>query len=211
MKPTPTPIRILIVDDHPALRAGLRALITSQPDMTVVAESGDGRNGVEMFLLHHPDIVLMDLRLPGMSGVEAILEMRTQNPEARIIVNTTYDADEDIYRAIQSGAKSYLLKDMPKEQIFSIIREVHAGHEVLPSQVDERLKERMRRPELTKREMAVLELLFKGRSNKEIADELDISEDTVKFRLKGMFSKLGVPDRTAAVVAALRHGIVHME
>lgn len=207
----PTPIRILIVDDHPALRAGLSALVASQPDMKVVAESGDGRSGVEMFLLHRPDIVLMDLRLPGMSGVEAILAIRAENPEARIIVNTTYDADEDIYRALQSGAKSYLLKDMPKEQIFNVIRKVHAGLEVLPSQVDQRLKERMRRPELTKREMAVLELLFKGRSNKEIAEVLDISEDTVKFRLKGMFSKLGVPDRTAAVVAALRHGIVHME
>ena len=207
----PTPIRILIVDDHPALRAGLSALIASQPDMEVVAESGDGRHGVEMFLLHRPDIVLMDLRLPGMSGVEAILAIRAEDAEARIIVNTTYDADEDIYRAVQSGAKSYLLKDMPKEQIFNVIREVHAGHEVLPSQVDQRSKERMRRPELTKREMAVLELLFKGRSNKEIAEVLDISEDTVKFRLKGMFSKLGVPDRTAAVVAALRHGIVHME
>ncbi|MEX1049748.1 MAG: response regulator transcription factor [Akkermansiaceae bacterium] len=207
----PIPIRVLIIDDHPALRAGLRALIASQPDMEVVAESGDGSSGVEMYLLHHPDIVLLDLRLPGMSGVEAILEIRSVNPEARIIVNTTYDADEDIYRAIQSGAKSYLLKDMPKEQIFSVIRDVHAGHEVLPAQVDERLKERMRRPELTKREMVVLELLFKGRSNKEIADELNISEDTVKFRLKGMFSKLGVADRTAAVVAALRHGIVHLE
>ena len=206
----PTPIRILIVDDHPALRAGLRALIASQPDMQVVAESGDGRNGLEMFLQHRPDIVLMDLRLPGLSGVEAILAIRSENPDARIIVNTTYDADEDIYRAIQSGAKSYLLKDMPKEQIFSVIREVHAGHEVLPSQVDQRLKERMRRPELTQRETAVLELLFRGRSNKEIAEILNISEDTVKFRLKGLFSKLGVTDRTTAVVTALRHGIVHM-
>lgn len=205
------PIRILIVDDHPALRAGLRALIASQPDMQLIAESGDGREGVEMFRLHRPDIVLMDLRLPGMSGVEAILAIRSDDPAARVIVNTTYDADEDIHRAIQSGAKSYLLKDMPQEEIFEVIRAVHRGHEVLPSQVEERLKERMRRPELSQREMAVLELLFKGRSNKEIAEELDISEDTVKFRLKGLFSKLGVPDRTAAVVAALRHGIVHME
>lgn len=204
-------IRILIVDDHPALRAGLRALIASEPDMRVVADSGDGRQGLEMFRQHQPDIVLMDLRLPGMSGVEAILEIRKEAPDARIIVNTTYDADEDIFRAIQSGAKSYLLKDMPKEEIFAVIRAVHAGDEVLPSQVEERLKERMRRPELTAREKAVLELLFKGRSNKEIAEALDISEDTVKFRLKGLFSKLGVADRTAAVVAALRHGIVHME
>jgi DNA-binding NarL/FixJ family response regulator len=212
MKPVKSPlIRILIVDDHPALRAGLRALVASEPDMQVVAESGDGREGLEMFRQHQPDIVLMDLRLPGMSGVESILEIRKDAPDARIIVNTTYDADEDIYRAIQSGAKSYLLKDMPKEEIFAVIRAVHAGHEVLPSQVEARLTARMRRPELTTRETAVLELLFKGRSNKEIAEALDISEDTVKFRLKGLFSKLGVADRTAAVVAALRHGIVHMD
>jgi two-component system NarL family response regulator len=207
----PKPIRILIVDDHPALRAGLRALITSQPDMQVIAESGDGREGLEMFRQHRPDIVLMDLRLPGMSGVEAILAICSEFPTARVIVNTTYDTDEDIHRAIQSGAKSYLLKDMPQEEIFAVIRAVHSGHEALPAQVEQRLHERMRRPELTKREMAVLERLFKGRSNKEIAEDLDISEDTVKFRLKGLFSKLGVPDRTSAVVAALRHGIVHME
>jgi two-component system NarL family response regulator len=207
----PQPIRILIVDDHPALRAGLRALIASQPDMEVIAESGDGREGVEMFRQHRPDIVLMDLRLPRMSGVEAILAIRSESPAARIIVNTTYDTDEDIHRAIQSGAKSYLLKDMPQEEIFAVIRAVNSGHEILPTQVEQRLNERMRRPELTKREMAVIERLFKGRSNKEIADDLGISEDTVKFRLKGLFSKLGVSDRTAAVVAALRHGIVHME
>lgn len=205
------PIRILIVDDHTALRAGMRALIADEPDMEVVAESGDARHGLEMFRLHRPDLVLMDLRLPGMSGVEAILAIRAEAPDARIIVNTTYDADEDIYRAIQSGAQSYLLKDMPKEEIFEVIRTVHAGHKILPSQVEERLKERMSRPELTKREIAVLELLFRGRSNKEIADVLDISEDTVKFRFKGLFAKLGVADRTAAVVAALRHGILHME
>jgi two-component system NarL family response regulator len=153
----------------------------------------------------------MDLRLPRMSGVEAILAIRSESPAARIIVNTTYDTDEDIHRAIQSGAKSYLLKDMPQEEIFAVIRAVNSGHEILPTQVEQRLNERMRRPELTKREMAVIERLFKGRSNKEIADDLGISEDTVKFRLKGLFSKLGVSDRTAAVVAALRHGIVHME
>ncbi len=207
----PVPIRILIVDDHPALRAGLCALIASQADMHVVAEAGNGTAGLEMFHSHRPDIVLMDLRLPGMGGVDAILAIRSEYPDAKIIVNTTFDADEDIFRAIQSGAKSYLLKDMPKEEIFDVIRAVNSGDEALPSQVEQRLKERMRRPELTQRELAVLELLFRGRSNKEIADDLDVSEDTVKFRLKGLFSKLGVADRTAAVVTALRHGIVHME
>lgn len=205
------PIRVLLVDDHPALRAGLRALIADQSDMEVVDEAVDGAEGVELFRKHQPDIVLMDLRLPEMSGVEAIRAILSETPEARIIVNTTYDADEDIFQAIDSGAKSYLLKDMNKERIFEVIRRVHAGDGILPSEVEQRLAQRMNRPELTNRELAVLELLAKGRSNREIADGLCISEDTVKFRLKGLFSKLGVPDRTGAVLAALRYGIVHLE
>lgn len=205
------PIRILIVDDHPALRLGLRALFDNEPDMKVVDDTGDGAEALPLFIKHRPDIVLMDLRLPGMSGVEAILAIRHQIPEARIIVNTTYDADEDIHRAIQSGAKSYLLKDMPKEEILGVVRSVHAGHEVLPSQVEARLRERMARPELTKREMSVMELLAKGTSNKEIADFLGISEPAVKFRIQRIFTKLGAADRTSAVLAALRHGIIHLD
>ena len=205
------PIRILIVDDHPALRFGLCGLIEKEPDMTVVADTGDGAEAVEPYHRHRPDIVLMGLRLPGMSGVESILAIRHKSPDARIIVNTTYDADEDRYRAIQSGAKSYLLKDMPKEEILAVIRSVHAGHAVLPSQVRERLRERMARPALTKRELAVVELLVKGTSNKEMADILGISEPAVKFRIQRILSKLGATDRTSAVIAALRHGIVHLE
>lgn len=205
------PIRILIVDDHPALRLGLRALFENESDMTVVADTGNGTEALPLFARHRPDIVLMDLRLPGMSGVEAILAIRHQFPEARIIVNTTYDADEDIHRAIQSGAKSYLLKDMPKEEILNVVRSVHAGHQVLPSQVEARLRERMARPELTKREMAVMELLAKGAINKEMADILGISEPAVKFRIQRIFTKLGAADRTSAVLAALRHGIIHLD
>lgn len=205
------PIRILIVDDHPALRLGLRALFDNEADMKVVADTGDGAEALPLFEKHRPDIVLMDLRLPGMSGVEAILAIRHQFPDARIVVNTTYDADEDIHRAIQSGAKSYLLKDMPKEEILGVVRSVHAGQEVLPSQVEARLRERMARPELTKREMAVMELLAKGTSNKEIADFLGISEPAVKFRIQRIFTKLGAADRTSAVLAALRHGIIHLD
>jgi DNA-binding NarL/FixJ family response regulator len=205
------PIRILIVDDHPALRLGLRALFDNEADMKVVADTGDGAEALPLFIHHRPDIVLMDLRLPGMSGVEAILAIRHQFPKARIVVNTTYDADEDIHRAIQSGAKSYLLKDMPKEEILAVVRAVHAGHEVLPSQVEARLKERMKRPELTSREMAVMELLAKGASNKEMAGFLNISEPAVKFRLQRIFTKLGAIDRTSAVLIALRHGIIHLD
>jgi two-component system NarL family response regulator len=205
------PIRILIVDDHPALRFGLCGLIEIEPDMTVVADTGDGAESMELYHRHQPDIVLMDLRLPGMSGVEAILAILHKSPAARIIVNTTYDADEDIHRAIQSGAKSYLLKDMPKEEILGVIRSVHAGHSVLPSQIKERLKERMARPALTQRETAVVELLAKGRCNKEIADSLGISEPAVKFRIQRILSKLGAVDRTSAVISALRYGIIHLD
>lgn len=207
----PPRIRILVVDDHPALRAGLQALIKSAPDMEVAGECGDGREALAMFRVHLPDLVLMDLRMPVLSGVEATLAIRAEFPGARIIVNTTYDGDEDIFRAIQSGARSYLTKDMSKEEILGTIRDVHAGKVILPSQVEERLRERMARPELTKRELAVLDFLVKGRSNKEIADFLGLTEDAVKSRLKGLFLKLDVQDRTGAVVCALRHGIIHLE
>jgi two-component system NarL family response regulator len=146
-----------------------------------------------------------------MSGVEVIMELRRESPDARCIVVTTYDADEDIYRAVEAGARSYLLKGMSDEEFISIIREVHAGGRPLPEPVAELLAERRQREDLTEVEMEVLELLVKGRSNKEIAADLGISEAGVKFRLKGLFVKLGVHDRTAAVVSALRHGIVHLE
>ncbi len=204
----PAAIRLLIVDDHPAFRAGLVALLADQPELRVVAECGDGREAVELYRRERPDVVLMDLRLPGLSGVEAILAIRQDHPEARVIVVTTYDADEDIYRAIQSGAKSYLMKDMSKAEIVGTIRAVHAGKERLPPTIADRLAERRRRPELTLREVEVLQLVAKGRSNKEIASGLSIAEDTVKSHLKTLFAKLGVQDRTAAAICAIRHGIV---
>ncbi len=201
-------IRLLIVDDHPAFRAGLVTLLGDQADLRIVAQCGDGREAVELYRREKPDVVLMDLRLPGLSGVEAILAIRQEHPEARVIVVTTYDSDEDIYRAIQSGAKSYLMKDMSKAEIVGTIRAVHTGQEKLPASIAERLAERRRRPELTLREVEVLQLLVKGRSNKEIASGLSIAEDTVKSHLKTLFTKLGVQDRTAAAISAIRHGIV---
>lgn len=203
-------IRLLIVDDHPAFRAGLVALLADQPDLRVVAQCGDGREAVRLYREVKPDVALMDLRLPGLSGVEAILAIRQENPEARVIVVTTFDSDEDIYRAIQSGAKSYLMKDMSKAEIVGMIRAVDAGKERLPSAIADRLAERRRRPELTLREVEVLQLLVKGRSNKEIASDLSIAEDTVKSHLKTLFTKLGVQDRTAAAINAIQHGIVRL-
>ena len=203
-------IRLLIVDDHPAFRAGLVALLADEGDLQVVDECGDGQTAVELYRRHRPDVALMDLRLPGLSGVEAILAIRQGFPDARVIVLTTFDADEDIYRAIQSGAKSYLLKDMSKVEIVGAIRAVHAGQDALPEEIAERLAERRRRQDLTSREIEVLQLLVKGRSNKEIASDLSIAEDTVKSHLKTLFAKLEVRDRTAAAIRAIRLGIVRL-
>lgn len=204
-------IKLLVVDDHPTFRMGLVALVESQPDMHVVAEAGDGQTAMNLFRQKKPDVVLMDLRMPGMGGVETILALLKEFPEARIIVVTTYDLDEDIFRAIQAGAKSYLLKDMAREQVVETIREVHRGKIKLPPGVMSRLEERSRRQELTEREMEILQLIVKGRSNKEISSALFIAEDTVKYHLKTLFAKLAVQDRTEAAISAIRHGIVHLE
>ena len=204
-------IKLLVVDDHPTFRMGLVALVESQPDMTVVAEAGDGLMAMTLFRQKKPDVVLMDLRMPGQGGVETILALLKEFPGAHIIVVTTYDLDEDIFRAIQAGAKSYLLKDMPREQIIETIRSVHRGKHKLPPGVLSRLEERSRRQDLTEREMEILQLIVKGRSNKEISSALFISEDTVKYHLKTLFTKLGVQDRTEAAISAVRHGIVHLE
>ena len=201
----------MLVDDHPAYRKGMAALIASEPGLRVVAETGNGNEVLDLYRRTRPDVVLMDLRLPGLGGVEATLAVRKEFPDARIIVLTTFDTDEDIYRAIQSGAKSYLLKDTPDDDLSATIRAVHAGEEPLPPKVAERLAQREQRAELSQREMEVLQLLIKGRSNKEIGTSLFISEDTVKAHLKTLFIKLRVQDRTEAAISAIRHGIVHLE
>jgi len=204
------PIRVMLVDDHPAFRKGLAALIGTENDLQVVAETGDGNDAIQLFRRHKPDITLMDLRLPGMGGVEATIAIRKEFPDARVIVLTTFDMDEDIYRAMDSGAKSYLLKDTPEDELAATIRAVHAGEEKLAPKLAERLAQRQKRPELSQREMEVLQLLVRGRSNKEIASSLFITEDTVKAHLKTLFVKLGVQDRTDAAITAIRQGIVHL-
>ena len=206
-----TPIRILVVDDHPAMRMGIVALIAAQPGMEIIAEASDGEEAIEVYEDVQPDIVLMDLRMPGMGGVEATIAILKKYPEANVIILSTYDWDEDIHLAIQSGAKSYLLKDTSVEEIAGTIRRVHGGDTSIPGQVAKRLAERSERQQLTEREREVLEFLIKGRSNKEIAASLFISEETVKSHLKTLFGKLQVRDRTEAAIAAIRHGIVHLD
>ncbi len=201
----------MLVDDHPAFRKGMAALIESEPGLEVVGQTGDGGEALELYRQKKPDIVLMDLRLPGLGGVEATMAIRKEFPDARIIVLTTFDTDEDIYRAVQSGAKSYLLKDTPEDELAATIRAVHAGEAALPEKMAKRLAERQQRADLSPRETEVLQLLTKGRSNKEIAASLFVSEDTVKAHLKTLFAKLKVQDRTEAAISAIRHGIVHLD
>ncbi len=203
------PLRILVVEDHHVVRQGLIALLKTVPDMAVVAEAADGKQAVELYRQHKPDVTIMDLRLPVMSGVDAITAIRRDSPAARIIVLTTFDGDEDIYRALQAGARGYLLKDMFSEELMDAIRTVHAGKTRIPPAVAQRLAERMGGPNLTAREMDVLKLIVAGKSNKEIGSSLSISEATVKTHINSILSKLGVSDRTQAATTALQRGIVH--
>jgi DNA-binding NarL/FixJ family response regulator len=197
-------IRILVVDDHPVVRLGLRAMIDAEPDMEVVAEAGDGPGAVAAFGAHRPDITLMDLRLPGVGGPETIARIRAGSPDANIIVITTYDADADVYRAVQAGARGYLLKGTFAEGMLEAIRHVHAGGKLIAR----KLEERASAPELTSREVGVLELVAKGMSNKEIAAALFLSEDTIKTHLRHVYAKLGVGDRTEAALLAVQRGII---
>ena len=203
-------IRILVVEDHNVVRQGLVALIKTVPDMTVVAEAADGQQGVALFRKHQPDVTIMDLRLPGMGGVEAIGAIRRDFPAARIIVLTTFDGDENIFRALQAGARGYLLKDMFGDELMEAIRTVHAGKMRIPAPVAERLAGRMGGPSLTNRELDVLRLIVSGKSNKEIGGELSISEATVKTHINNILSKLGVSDRTQAATTALQRGIIDL-
>jgi len=204
-----TIIRLLVVDDHHVVRQGLVSLINSEPDMSVMAEASNGQQAVELFRQLKPDVTLMDLRLPVLSGVEAITEIRKEFPAARIMVLTTFDGDEDIYRALQAGAAGYLLKDMFSDELLEAIRAVYSGLRRIPAAVAERLAGRVGGPNLTGRELDVLKLIVKGKSNKEIGTELTISEATVKTHINNILTKLGVSDRTQAATTALQRGIVH--
>jgi DNA-binding NarL/FixJ family response regulator len=203
-------IRIIVVDDQAVVRQGFVSLIGTVADMRVIAEGTNGREAVALYREHRPDVMLMDLRMPEMGGVEAISAIRREWPGAKVIVLTTYDGDEDIYRSLQAGAQGYLLKDMFFDELESAIRAVHAGGRKIPGVVAERLAERMSGSDLTGRELEVLKLIVGGRSNKEIGSALGISEATVKSHINSILGKLGVTDRTQAATTALQRGIVHL-
>ena len=206
----PSKIRVLCVDDHSIVREGISLIINRQPDMEVVACAASGDESVELFQRVKPDVTLMDLRLQGMSGTEAIEQIRRSDHGARIVVLTMFDGDEDIHRALQAGAATYLLKDTLSDDLIRVVREVHSGKRPVSADVEARLAERSAHPTLTPREIEVMELVTQGLRNKEIAASLGISEGTVQVHMKSIFAKLGVNDRTAAVKIAVRRGIVHM-
>jgi len=193
------------------IRAGLTATIGPEPDMTVVASASNGREGLEQYRQHQPDVMLIDLKMPEMGGVEAIRNVRAEFPSAKIIVLSTYQGDEDIYRALEAGAVTYLLKDTLAEKMVGVIREVAGGGRPIPPEVAERLTSRMFQPALTNREIEVLRLLARGMRNKEIAGELKISDETAQGHVKNILAKLSVHDRTEAVAVAIRRGIVHLD
>jgi two-component system NarL family response regulator len=203
-------ISIMVIDDQAVVRQGFVALINTVADMEVVAEGLNGQQAIDLYRQHKPNVTLIDLRMPVLGGVEAITAIRSEFPDARLIVLTTYDGDEDIYRSLQAGAKGYLLKDVFFEELEAAIRTVHAGSRHIPAVIAERLAERMATSDLTGREMEVLELIVRGQSNKEIAASLKITEATVKSHINNILSKLGVTDRTQAATTALQRGLVHL-
>jgi len=205
-----TKIRLLIADDHDVVRDGLAAMIGKWSDFEVVAEAQNGAQAVEQWKLVRPDVALLDLRMPVLDGAGAIHEIRQQDPGARIILLTTFDGEEDVYQGIRAGAKAYLLKDAPRDQILNCIRQVHRGESFVPPQIVAKLLDRLNGEELTGRELAVLRSLATGQSNKAIAQTLFISEATVKAHLKSVFNKLNVLSRTEAVAAATRRGLVKL-
>ena len=209
MSNVPKMIRILAVDDHPLLRKGLAAVVNAEPEMKLVAEGSNGEDAIEKFRTHHPDIVLMDLQMPGLNGIEATIRIVSEFPEARIIVLTTYHGDVQVLRALQAGARAYLLKGHDRELI-ETIHAVYAGRKIIPPEIAAELAEHATDEALSEREVDVLRLIAAGNSNKQIADHLFVAEATIKSRITNILSKLGAGDRAHAVTIALKRGIIEL-
>ena len=206
----PTRIRVLSVDDHPLLREGIAAIINNQPDMVLVAQACNAQEAVQQFRKHQPDVTLMDLRLPDKSGIDAMITVRAEFPEARVIILTTFEGDVEIQRALEAGARGYMLKSMPPKELVEVIRQVHAGKKRIPPQLAAQLAEHMSDEDLTPREIEVLSQIAGGNRNRDIAEKLFITEETVKVHIKHIMEKLGASDRTQAVAIGVRRGIIEL-
>ncbi len=205
-----SPIRVFSVDDHPLLREGIAALVNSQPDMVLISQAATGAEAIQLYKEQLPDVTLLDLRLPDMSGIDVLIAIRSQFPEARIIMLTTFEGDVEIQRALQAGARGYLLKNMPPTELLDVIRQVHLGKKRIPPEIASQLLEHLSDEVLTEREIEVLKEVANGNRNREIAERLFISEETVKVHIKHIMEKLGASDRTQAVSIGLRRGIIQL-
>ena len=207
---TQSRIRVFSVDDHPLLREGIAALVNNQPDMVLVDQAANGAEAIKLFTKHLPDVTLLDLRLPDMSGIDTLIAIRAAFPNARVIMLTTFEGDVEIHRALQAGAYGYLLKNMPPSELLDVIRQVHAGKKRIPAEIAAQLAEHMADETLTEREVEVLQQVAGGNKNRDIADKLFISEETVKVHIKHIMEKLGATDRTQAVAIGIRRGIIQL-